>query len=66
MPKKKPPKKKPPKKKVKKQPKSKRRFQPDVQPAPGVLSEGMPAGQQPTKPSVSPKEVGHWGHPDRE
>jgi ssDNA-binding Zn-finger/Zn-ribbon topoisomerase 1 len=32
----------------------------------GVLIEGMPPGQQPTKPSVSPEEVGHWNHPDME
>jgi ssDNA-binding Zn-finger/Zn-ribbon topoisomerase 1 len=27
-----------------------------------MMSEGIPAGQQPTKQSVSPGEVGHWGH----
>jgi hypothetical protein len=37
-----------------------------VRPASGVLSEGAPAGQQPTKPSVSPGKVGHWNHPDKE
>jgi hypothetical protein len=35
-------------------------------PASGVLTEGSPAAQRPTKPSVSPSEVGHWDHPDRE
>jgi ssDNA-binding Zn-finger/Zn-ribbon topoisomerase 1 len=29
-----------------------------------MMSEGMPAGQQLTKPSVSPGEVGHWEHPE--
>jgi len=54
-------KKKPPKKKVKQQPKPKRRFQP-AKPAPGVITEGPPTVQPPAKPSVSPGEVGHWGH----
>jgi ssDNA-binding Zn-finger/Zn-ribbon topoisomerase 1 len=32
----------------------------------GILTEGAPLGQQPTKSTVSPGEVGHWNHPDRE
>jgi len=58
--------KRPPKKKLKKlKPKSKKGKDP-IQPAPGTLSEGTPMAQQPTKPSISPDEVGHWDHPDWE
>ncbi len=32
----------------------------------GILTEGSPTVQQPTKPSVSPGGVGHWNHPDME
>jgi hypothetical protein len=39
---------------------------PVVQPAPGILTEGSPAVQPPANPGVSPGEVGHWGHPDKE
>ncbi len=38
--------------------------QPDVQPAPGILNEGIPTVPQATKPSVSPDQVGHWNHPE--
>jgi hypothetical protein len=31
-----------------------------------MMSEGIPAVPQSTKPSVSPGEVGHWNHPDME
>jgi ssDNA-binding Zn-finger/Zn-ribbon topoisomerase 1 len=31
-----------------------------------MMSEGIPAVPQPTKPSVLPGKVGHWNHPDRE
>jgi len=59
------PKKKSPKKKVKKQPKPKRST--DVQPAPGILGEGVPAVPQPASmPSGLPDKVGHWNHPEKE
>ena len=31
---------------------------------PGAIQEGVPIVPQPTKPSVSPGEVGHWNHPE--
>ena len=39
--------------------------QPDVQPAPGILNEGMPTVPQPASmPSGLPEKVGHWKHPE--
>ena len=37
-----------------------------VRPDPGVLSEGVPSVQQPTKSRVSPRDVGHWHPPEHE
>jgi len=31
---------------------------------PGAINEGVPTVPQPTKPSVSPGDVGHWNHPE--
>ena len=31
-----------------------------------MMSEGIPPVPQPTKASLSPGDVGHWDHPDRE